>query len=122
MNCALRVIVAALVVAAFGVSTVRAGATENPPSDWDSFWGTFHNPTSWLSMGADFRFRTVFGDNIDRLNDDDVNHEYEFQRYRLRWWTKAELSDDVDLSARLTWETRTWDEPPRMDQDTSDDE
>jgi hypothetical protein len=76
-----------------------------------------HKPTPWWNMGLDFRFRIEYGENWQSLNDShdpanrDVNHEYEYERYRTRWWTKWLLGDDITLNTRLTWEFRTWDEP-----------
>ncbi len=73
-------------------------------------------------MGLDHRFRSVWADNIDVLNDDNVNHEYEYQRYRTRWWTRWVLGQDIYFNTRLTWEFRTWDEPPRKPQEVDFDE
>ncbi len=79
---------------------------------YDADWlDEFHNPTDWLEMGLDFRFREVFARNIIGLNEDAVdpvtgspanNHHYE--RIRTRWSTKTKLTDDIDFNTRLTWE------------------
>ncbi len=119
---------AVVLLMAMGGTVAVAGA--GAPGEKDRFWpkSGFHNPTDWLSMGLDHRFRSVWGDNIDTLGDDksevpfQVNHEYEYQRYRTRWWTKWMLGDDVSFNTRLTWEFRTWDEPPRKPQDVDFDE
>ncbi len=82
----------------------------------------FHNPTDWLEMGADFRFRQVYGENIDTLDTSGINNYYHFQRYRSRFWNKYKLSNDVDINARLVWEFRTYDNPPKKPQSTDFDE
>ncbi len=78
------------------------------------FWKAFHNPTSWLRMGGDFRFRTEYGENWmtldDKFDSPTDDNEREYQRYRTRWWTKWMLGEDVSINTRLTWEFRTWDE------------
>jgi hypothetical protein len=102
-----------------------------PPADeahphedtwWDQSSGTFHNPSPYLQMGMDHRFRSVWGENIVLLDDDNINHEWEYQRYRTRWWTKWVLGEDVDFRTRLTWEFRTWDEPRSRDVEMDCDE
>ncbi|MGA2093452.1 MAG: hypothetical protein ABSH16_08620 [Sedimentisphaerales bacterium] len=91
--------------------------------------GTFHNPTDWLEMGADFRFREHYGYNWTALNSnklggdgDDEDHKFHFERYRTRWWTTSKLDDDTTINTRFTWEFRTWDEPASKQQETDFDE
>mgnify|MGYP006292361155 CR=1 FL=1 len=112
----------------------RLQATASPTQEvthehgWDKFWSDFHNPTEDLEMGMDFRFRTIYAQNIDTLNDGAVDSSgrnrsmWDFQRYRTRWWTKWMMSDNVDLNTRLVWEFRTWHLPARKPQDTDFDE
>jgi hypothetical protein len=127
---ALTGIAGSTVFAAAGTGTTSqkpAVASASPPAApaapehkelfFPEFWDAFHNPTPWLSMGMDHRFRSIWADNIDRLNDKDRQHQYEFQRYRTRWWTKWTLNDDISFNTRLTWEFRTWMNPqgnPKM--------
>ena len=87
----------------------------------------FHNPTPWLEMGADARFREHAGYNWTGLDNDQVyngksDNNWHWQRYRLRWWTKAKLDEDNDINTRMTWEFRTYDLPPSKDQSTDFDE
>jgi len=112
------------VLALVGGSGVAAfaAAPEPAPEGTNSFLDTFHNPTPWLSMGADFRFRTEYGENWMTLNDHHIDHEREYQRYRPRWWTKWTLGDDATINTRLTWEFRTWDEPRTQDVNFDNDE
>jgi hypothetical protein len=90
-------------------------APEHTELFWPEAWKAFHNPTPWLSMGLDSRFRIEYGENWMTLNDSHIDHEREYQRYRLRWWTKWILGEDVSVNTRLAWEFRTWDEPRTQD-------
>ncbi len=105
-----------------GLLAAEGGAAEPDTGAWGQFWGTFRNPTPWLQMGLDFRFRTIYAENIDTLNQANPNSRFNFQRYRSRWSTKWILGDDVSFNTRLTWEFRTWDDPPRKPQDVDLDE
>ncbi len=78
---------------------------------WPEAWNAFHNPTDWLSMGLDHRFRIEAGRNWDTLNSDSITDDWWYERYRTRWWTKTVLGEDISFNTRLTWEFRTWDEP-----------
>ncbi len=100
----------------------EGGAAEAPAGAWDSFWDTFHHPTPWLEMGLDFRFRTIYAENIDTLDETSDDNRFDFQRYRTRWSTKWILGQDISFNTRLTWEFRTWDDPPRKPQDVDLDE
>ncbi|OHB67402.1 MAG: hypothetical protein A2Y76_06380, partial [Planctomycetes bacterium RBG_13_60_9] len=40
-----------------------------------------------------------------------VTDDWWYERYRMRWWTKTVLSDDISFNTRLVWEFRTYDEP-----------
>lgn len=93
-------------------------APEHQELLWPPMMKFLHNPAPWLSMGLDFRFRIEYGENWNSLNDsdgpdamDDDNHEFEYERYRTRWWTKWAFGEDFSINTRLTWEFRTWDEP-----------
>jgi hypothetical protein len=100
-------------------------------SGTSSFRDWFHNPTDWLSMGADIRFRYTYGWNLDTLNDHpgtkpgDKNNrdsKWEWYQQRMRWWTKTKINDDIDFNLRYTWEFRMWDEPDRKGQEPDFDE
>jgi hypothetical protein len=90
--------------------------------------GTFHNPTDWLEMGADLRFREHYGYNWTALNSDkedskgNDDHKFHFERYRARWWTTSKLDEDTTINTRFTWEFRTWEYPASKAQDTDFDE
>ena len=109
-------------MAFLGVQVLVAEESTGGGSAWDEFYDTLHNPTPWLQMGLDFRFRTVYGENIDTLDKTSDNNRFDFQRYRARWSTKWILGDDLDFNTRLAWEFRTWDDPPRKPQDVDLDE
>jgi hypothetical protein len=85
-------------------------ASDHTELFWPDAWKAFHNPTPWLSMGLDFRFRVEYGENWQTLNENFDDNEREYERYRTRWWTKWILGDDVSFNTRLAWEFRTWDE------------
>ncbi len=91
---------------------------ENEKLDW------FHNPMPWLEMGADVRFRWVYGWNIDTLNDDAKGRssKWHFLRNRFRWWTRSEITDDISFNHRFTWEFRNWDDPYRKNKEVDWDE
>jgi hypothetical protein len=107
------ILAAALAIIASGGASLGASEADAPATAWDQFWDAFHNPAPWLQMGADFRFRIEYGENWQTLNDDAraVDHQYNYERYRTRWWTKSTLNENMTLNTRLTWETRTWNEP-----------
>ncbi len=86
-------------------------APEHTELFYPELWKAFHNPTSWFSMGLDERFRIEAGQNWDTLNDDSNAHQWWYERYRTRWWTKSALGEDIDFNTRLVWEFRTYDEP-----------
>ncbi|OQA01947.1 MAG: hypothetical protein BWY69_01229 [Planctomycetes bacterium ADurb.Bin401] len=99
-------------------------AAAGPKSGFEQFRDWFHNPTDWLSMGADVRWRHIYAENIDTLNQDALNRDnrWHFTRNRFRFWTKTKFSDDVDFNIRWAWEFRNWDEPTRKDRSTNWDE
>jgi hypothetical protein len=118
-------VMALLVAVTGGTALAAAGAAPAPEHKelfWPDAWAAFHNPTPWLSMGLDHRFRTIYAENIDTLDQTNPNSRFNFQRYRTRWSTKWILGDDVSFNTRLTWEFRTWDDPPRQPQDVDFDE
>jgi hypothetical protein len=128
-------LIVAVVMAITGSVALAEGGAAAPPKEepkaaapapapaqheelfWPELWQTLHNPTPWLNMGLDFRFRFVGGENWQTLNDDARNaqgekiDDYLFQRYRTRWWTKWTLNEDVTFNTRLVWEFRTWEQP-----------
>ena len=96
-----------------------------PKSGMSSFRDWFHNPTPWLSMGADIRFRYTYGWNLDTLRDNTNNgraSKWSWYQQRMRWWTKTKINEDMDFNLRYTWEFRSWDEPARKGQETDLDE
>jgi len=118
-------LVIAVLLAMSGSVVLAEAAPATPPHKelfWPDAWAKFHNPTDWLSMGLDQRFRIEYGENWMTLDDDNINHEHEYERYRTRWWTKWVLGDDVTLNTRLAWEFRTWDEPRSQDVEFNADE
>ena len=79
---------------------------------WPDFWQTFHDPTPWLHMGLDARFRIEAGENWQTLNSaDKTDAKWMYERYRTRWSTKWALDENVSFNTRLVWEFRTWQDP-----------
>lgn len=108
-----------------------AATTATPATDaasksgMNSFRDWFHNPTNWLSMGADVRFRYTYGRNLDTLKrhaNDGRASKWSWYQQRMRWWTKTKINEDIDFNLRYTWEFRSWDEPARKGQETDFDE
>ena len=114
-----------VVILLVGLFAVSTQAAEQPAAAAAPEIGTFHNPTDWLEMGADIRWRWVYGYNLDTLKDDaggGRGGEWHFTRNRFRWWTKSKLDEDITFNTRLTWEFRTWDNPQRKPQHVDFDE
>jgi len=102
-----------------------AGKEAKPHHHITGAWlDTFHNPTPWLEMGLDLRWRYIYGWNIDTLKGNAAGRDskWSFTRNRFRWSTKSRLSDDVAFNTRLVWEFRTWEAPRRKPQDVDFDE
>ncbi|HBG28731.1 MAG TPA: hypothetical protein DDX75_16730 [Phycisphaerales bacterium] len=90
--------------------------TIQPQSGFEQFRNWFHNPTDWLTMGADLRVRYTYGWNLDTLKSDTLNgraSKWAWYQNRTRLWQKFKLHDDVDFNIRYTWEFRVWDSPER---------
>jgi len=122
-------------IAAFAAETAAPppGALEQAVAQPDavktpSLIDMFHNPAPWLEMGADARFRENAGYNWTGLDSDKVDtkgnndHDFHWERYRLRWWTKTKLDKNNEFNTRLTWEFRTYDKPASQKQSTDFDE
>lgn len=120
----LIMLIGAIIIVTGSLVTAQDGPAGNSEklSSWDQWWKDFHNPTDYLEMGLDHRFRTITARNIDTLDTDATQNKWNYQRYRFRWWTKWLINENVDFNARLVWEFRTWDEPNRKPQDTDFDE
>jgi hypothetical protein len=78
------------------------------------------NSWPWLSLGADFRFRWEYQFDVFTLNSGLPEHEYSYQRYRMRVWTKIHPVEQLDFNVRLTSEPRTYLKPDRMSGCVSD--
>lgn len=69
------------------------------------------NPTDWLELGADFRFRLVY-DEARKLDKEAVGHDRIQTRYRARVQAKFKFTDDLDFNLRLVTEPRYYTRPP----------
>jgi hypothetical protein len=86
----------------------KAAAVEPPPSSsLLPLFGTRTKPMfSWLSLGADFRLRHEYHNNIYSLNSSLPSHEYNSERYRLRFAATLKPLPILDLNMRLITERR----------------
>jgi len=97
-------------------TTTTPGATASAPvpvpvSSFDASVKEFKNPADWLSLGADFRARNEYYNNIVTLNDTALMHEQDVIRYRGRFWGTATPVADLSFNARLSFEAREWEKP-----------
>jgi hypothetical protein len=83
-------------------------AAQAPKTGWDAAMDTFHHPTDWLDMGADFRIRNEYGENIRTVDRSGAYNYTDWTRYRARLWAKIKADKDLDFNARLIDEFRTW--------------
>jgi len=66
-----------------------------------------NQPADWLSMGGDFRLRTI-RERARKLQNGDRDHDRFWQRYRGRVWAKAKTFRDVELNLRVVTEPRLY--------------
>lgn len=74
------------------------------------------NPLPGWTWGADLRLRNEYFNNAITLDKNAADHEWHFQRYRLRWWNTLAFSQDVALNARLIWEGRHYTQPKSFEE------
>jgi hypothetical protein len=96
----------------FLLNNVFAAETAAPaaPAGEPSLLDMFHNPTPWLEMGADARLRYEHILN-PKLNHDESGDHSNYERYRLRYWMKFKLDENVTFNVRWCMEPRTWQDP-----------
>lgn len=90
--------------AAAGQSVVE----ESCPTTWQ-----LKEPTPWLSLSGDFRFRTVY-ENARKLDSHAAEDERFSTRYRFRVGAKIKQSENADFSVRLAGEPRYYHSPESM--------
>ncbi|MFA5422652.1 MAG: alginate export family protein [Phycisphaerae bacterium] len=71
------------------------------------------NPTSWLELGADFRFRITY-DEARKLDQNAIGHDRVESRYRGRFKAKIKYSQDLDFNIQLITEPRYYHRPPSL--------
>jgi hypothetical protein len=69
------------------------------------------HPFQWLAFNSDLRLREEYYDNIGTLSSNAPNHEYNYQRYRLRFGVEATLFRNLDIGARVLTERRGYLKP-----------
>ncbi len=78
-------------------------------------FGTRTNPTfSWLLLGADFRLRHEYHDNMYTLNSSLPSHEYDYERYRLRLAATLKALPILDLNIDLITERKLYIKPAEL--------
>jgi hypothetical protein len=100
-------------------TTNAAGETKNsvpvqpaaPASGFDEAVKQFKKPADGLTLGADFRARNEYYNNIVTLNEASPLHEQDVIRYRGRLWGTATPAPDFSLNGRLSFEARQWIDP-----------
>ncbi|MCX5671668.1 MAG: hypothetical protein NTU94_10160, partial [Planctomycetota bacterium] len=79
----------------------------------DEFIEKSKTPFPWFKWGADIRLRDEYQKSMG-LNSHTPEarggDEFNYQRYRTRWWSTLTPAKDVDLNLRITWEGRHYSE------------
>ena len=70
----------------------------------------FHNPTDWLELSGDFRFRIAY-DEARKFDKEAFEHDRLITRYRARIQSKIKLTDDLDFNMHLISEPRYYTRP-----------
>jgi hypothetical protein len=68
-------------------------------------------PLDPLRWGLDLRLRNEYFDNALTLDDTAARHEQNYQRYRARLWSSADLNPSFTVNSRFVWESWEWDYP-----------
>ena len=63
--------------------------------------------TDWLSMGGEFRFRTI-RERARKLQNGDHGHDRWWQRFRGRVWAKVEPLENLEFNIRIVTEPRLY--------------
>ncbi len=69
------------------------------------------NPTDWFTWGADLRMREIYQNDHITLNNNVPGHEWHWQRYRTRLWSKVTPLKNFEINSRLVWEFRNFCQP-----------
>ena len=79
----------------------------------DEWMAKAANPVPWFKWGADIRLRDEYQKSMG-LNSHTPEarggDEFNYQRYRARWWSTLTPVKDIDLNLRITWEGRHYSE------------
>jgi alginate export protein len=80
------------------------------------FGEEFHNPTPWLELSGDFRFRARYQNLQNGFQNKNLRDQERLRfpiRTRLR--AKVKLSDDLDFNIGNTWQLTHWVRPKSAD-------
>jgi hypothetical protein len=104
-------------VAASGALAADAQGTASKPSAapalsaFEQFNKDSKHPVPWLTWGADLRIRDEFHNNASVSIDFPLPggyHEFHYQRFRARGWATVTPVTNLNINARLTWESRNY--------------
>ncbi|MGE5608635.1 MAG: alginate export family protein, partial [Bacillota bacterium] len=84
-------------------------AAVQPPVAAEKDWvDQVKQPAPWFKWGADERVRQEYIQNPFFFDTDPPGHEWNFLRLRSRVWGTLSPAEQIDINARLTWESRYW--------------
>ena len=69
------------------------------------------HPLPGLELGFDLRLRETYIDNGITLNKRHPDHEWHWQRQRVRLWSTYSPCEELEFNLRLAWEGKHFDRP-----------
>jgi len=85
------------------------GAT--PPRGLEGTLEHIKNPVPWWKWGFDIRLRETYIGNGFTLDKKDPDHEWHWQRQRVRLWGTLTPVENLDFNIRVAWEGKHFDRP-----------
>ncbi|HNQ23033.1 MAG TPA: alginate export family protein [Phycisphaerae bacterium] len=89
-------------------------AKPEPPADKppaDGLWQDLKHPLPWWTWGFDLRLRETYIGNAITLDKRNPDHEWHWQRQRIRLWGTFTPLDNLEFNARIAWEGKHFDRP-----------
>jgi hypothetical protein len=94
--------------------TVTQSSAPAASSSGTKSFRDWHNPTDWLELSGDFRFRFYY-DHGAKFQRKTAQNERVITRYRARLQSKIKLTDDLDFNMQLITEPRYHRTPRELD-------
>jgi hypothetical protein len=69
------------------------------------------HPFPWLAWGFDIRLRETYIANAITLDKRHPDHEWHWQRQRVRLWSTVTPLEDIEINLRIAWEGKHFDRP-----------